>query len=133
MLIFNNLSDLGLLILRLILGIIFFHHGFPKLKNAAAMAKSMGKSTAFVFILGLVEILSSIVIILGFLTEIGAIGLSIVMFGALYYKLFKWKIPFSAYDKLGWEFDFILLAAALALLFIGAGNISLDAILNRWP
>jgi len=131
--VFDNLQSLGLLVLRLVLGIIFLYHGIPKLKNAAMMAQGMGKPKGFIFTLGLVEILSSIAIILGLLTEIGAIFLTVVMLGALYYKIFKWKIPFAAMDKLGWEFDLILLGAALALLFIGAGNISLDAMFGIWP
>jgi uncharacterized membrane protein YphA (DoxX/SURF4 family) len=55
------------------------------------------------------------------------------MLGALWHKMFKWKIPFLAADKTGWEFDFILLGAAIALLFIGAGIYSLDYMLGILP
>ena len=59
--------------------------------------------------------------------------IGLVMLGALKLKIFKWKAPFSAHDKMGWEFDLILLAAAAALLFLGAGNYSLDAVMGWWP
>jgi uncharacterized membrane protein YphA (DoxX/SURF4 family) len=39
-------------------------------------------------------------------------------------------IKFMAHDTTGWEFDFINLAAALALVLQGAGSISLDAVLG---
>lgn len=32
--------------------------------------------------------------------------------------------------KIGWEFEFILLAPALALLFTGAGSIALDPVVG---
>jgi uncharacterized membrane protein YphA (DoxX/SURF4 family) len=37
------------------------------------------------------------------------------------------KSPFSGGQGIGWEFEFILGIAALALLFTGAGSLSLDA------
>ncbi len=53
----------------------------------------------------------------------GAVLLIIVMLGAIYHKMFKWNTPFSALDKMGWEFDLVLLAANLAILLSGGGAI----------
>ena len=127
-----GLTDIALLVIRIALGIVFIYHGFPKLLKAQVMAQGMGKPTGFILVLGLVETLSSLSVIVGLLTEIGAIGLGVVMVGALYYKIAVWKIPFGAMDKTGWELDFVLLAAALTLFFSGAGSISLDALLRIW-
>ena len=87
------------------------------------MAKGMGWSPALPFLLGLVEVVSSVGMILGVYTQLAAILLGIVMLGALYFKLFRWKAPFSATDKLGWEYDLILLAASVAILLTGGGAI----------
>ncbi|HKZ33811.1 MAG TPA: DoxX family protein [Candidatus Nanoarchaeia archaeon] len=133
MLLFEGFGSWGLIILRVFLGIIFIYHGMPKLSMPKAMAKGMGWSTGSVFLLGLVESLSGLALILGFYTEIAALLVGIVMLGALFHKMFKWNIPFSAMDKMGWEFDLILLGAAIALLFIGAGLYSLDYMLGIFP
>ena len=133
MLLFNGLGNWGLLILRIFLGIIFVYHGMPKLGMPKAMAKGMGWSSASVVLLGLVEFLSGLALILGFYTEIAALLIALVMLGAIWYKMVKWKVPFSAMDKSGWEFDLILLGAAIAIVLIGAGTVSLDTILRIFP
>ena len=133
MLLFEGLDLWGLLVLRVFLGIVFVYHGMPKLMMSEKMAKGMGWSNGSVVLLGLVELLSGLALILGFYAEIGALLVGIIMLGALWHKMFKWNIPFFAMDKTGWEFDFILLGAAVAILFLGAGAISLDALFGLWP
>jgi len=133
MLILNNFGDIGLLILRLVIGIIFIYHGLPKLLNSSKMSGGMGMSATFIFILGLVEILGGLGSILGFYTQIAAIILSIVMFGAIYKKMFVWNIPFFSRQGTGWEFDLMILGGTLALLFLGSGNISIDSLIGLYP
>ena len=132
MLLANGLDSWGLLVLRVFLGAIFFYHSIPKLIASGKMAKGMGWSSSSVFLLGFVEFISSLALIFGFYAEIGALLVGLVMLGAIYYKVSKWKIPFSAMDKMGWEFDLILLGAAVAVLFLGAGAISLDFLFGFW-
>lgn len=116
-------SDAGLLALRLALGAVFIYHGWPKIKKAKAMASGMGTSATFVTVLGLVEVLSALGVILDVFVQLSALLLTLVMLGAIKMKIFKWKIPFAAHDKTGWEFDLILLAAAIVILVTGGGNI----------
>lgn len=118
-------NNLGLFILRLGVAIIFLWHGLPKMPKAKMMAGMINMPAGAVFLLGLVETLSSIGLILGVQTELAALFLSIVMLGALYLKNFKWHAPFTAMNTTGWEFDLILLAANLAILFTGGGLIKL--------
>ncbi len=118
-------SNLGLLVLRLAVAIIFIYHSLPKLKNSKMMAQGMGMPAWFVLLLGLVEFFSSAALILGVYMNIAPALLALVMVGAIYFKIAKWKVPFYARDKMGWEFDFILLAANLALLTVGAGSLTL--------
>jgi len=132
MLLINGLESWGLLVLRVFLGFIFFYHSVPKLISSGKMAKGMGWSSSSIFLLGFVEFLSSLALIFGFYAEIGALLVGLIMLGAIYYKVFKWKIPFSAMDKIGWEFDLILLGASVAVLFLGAGAISLDFMFGLW-
>ena len=119
-------NNIGLLILRLAVAIIFIYHAMPKLKNAKNMAQMMGMPAGMIFILGAVELLSSLGLILSIYTQLAALLLGIVMIGAIGMKTMKWGVPFAAMDKTGWEFDLILLAASMTLLFSGGGSIAIQ-------
>ena len=118
-------DSLGLFILRLVIAIIFAYHCLPKLKNSKAMASGMGMSATFVLWLGLVELFGAITMVTGLYAQLGALLLSIVMLGAIYHKIYKWKVPFAAMDKTGWEFDLMLLASNILILFTGSGTIKI--------
>ncbi|GIU68163.1 MAG: hypothetical protein KatS3mg001_013 [Candidatus Pacearchaeota archaeon] len=122
--------DVSLFVLRLFVGAIFLFHGLPKFKMTAEMAAGMKKSKTFVVLLGFVEMIAGLALILGFYTKIAAVLLGLVMIGALYHKISKWKVPFSTMNGTGWEFDLVLLGSNLVLVAIGGGAISLDALLG---
>lgn len=109
-------NNIGILVLRVAIAAIFIYHALPKLKNSKGMAQMIGMPAGMIFMLGSVELLSSIGLVLGIYTQIAALLLGIVMIGAIYFKIVKWHMPFAAMDKTGWEFDFILLAANIAIL-----------------
>ena len=117
--------DVAWFILRLAVATVFIYHALPKLTKPAVMASGLGFSAGRVMLLGTVESVSSIGLILGVYMQICSILLCTVMLGAMYFKMFKWHVPFFATDKTGWEFDFILLAANLAIILGGGGNIKL--------
>lgn len=117
-------SDYGLLALRIALAAIFIYHALPKLKNPKGMALGMTGNAHmawFPAILGLFELLSGFGVLLGIYLQLSALVMAAIMVGAIAMKIGKWKMPFSAMDKTGWEFDFILLAAALTILTTGGG------------
>lgn len=120
---FGGYGDVGLFILRLALGIIFLYHGFgkwPMWKKGAQMPM-----LGMMRLLAIVEPLAGLALIFGIFTQLSALVIGIIMLGALWFKISAWKTPFSAMDKMGWEFDLINLAGALAILALGAGNIAL--------
>jgi len=119
-------NDIGLLILRLTVAVIFIYHALPKLKNAKGMAQMMGMPAGMILMLGGIEFLSSVGLVLGIYTQLAAALLAIVMIGAIYFKTVKWHMPFAAMDKTGWEFDLILLAASIAILLNGGGLIGIQ-------
>jgi len=119
-------GDLGQLILRLAIATIFIYHALPKLRNSKEMAQGMGMPSGMIMMLGVVEFVLSIGMIFGIYMQLAALLLSIVMVGAIYFKAQKWKVPFFAMDKTGWEFDFILLAANIAILLTGGGSIGIQ-------
>jgi len=135
MLLLNGLQDIAPLVLRLFLAAIFIYHGLPKIKGGKQMAQAMGKPQMGIFmvLLGTAETLGGIAAAVGFLTQIAAAGFIIVMLGAIYMKATLWKTGFTSQKTTGWEFDFMILGAAIALLLLGAGTISVDASLGLFP
>lgn len=119
-------NNIGLFVLRLAVAIVFIYHAWPKIKKAKAMAPMMGLPAGAVLALGLVELASSIGLIAGFYIQLSALLLAIVMVGAIKMKKIKWRVPFAAMDKTGWEFDLILLAASIAILLGGGGTIGVQ-------
>lgn len=140
--IFSPFNDVGLLILRLAMGLIFIIHGWPKLnpnsplKGAAGFGgflKQMGipLPTFFAWVVALLETVGAVLLVLGLGTRILAILFAINMLVASFVaKRGFMKVPFVAQQTIGWEFDFALLATSLALIFTGAGNIALDPLLG---
>lgn len=76
--------------------------------------------------LSVAEPLGAVAVLLGFLTQAAAVGLGLVMIGAMYLKITTWKTPFSAHDKTGWEFDLMIFSGLVVLFFSGAGQYALD-------
>jgi putative oxidoreductase len=99
----------------------------------AAGLKQMGVPlpTFFAWVVALLETVGAVLLILGLGTRILAIGFAIDMLVAIV----KARIPMGASfgptnGSIGWEFEFILLAVSLALLFTGAGSIALDPLVG---
>ncbi len=116
-------SDFGFFILRVAVAVIFLYHAWLKLKNPKGIAQAMGAPSMMPLALGLVEALSALSLLTGFYLQLGALLLAVIMAGAIFLKITKWHIGFSAMQTIGWEFDFILLAANFALFVNGPGNI----------
>lgn len=126
-------SDWGLLALRLAVGSIFLIHGIGKWSFWGMMPgdqMSAGMLNLMKF-LSIVEPLGGLALILGFLTHYAALGLAIIMVGAIYFKMFVFKLGFVEQAATGWEFDLALLGGNLALFFLGAGRMAIDKLRHR--
>lgn len=125
-------SSIGLLALRLAIGAIFWVHGTQKkaMWKMAPSEQMPAKMLSTMKILSVAEPLGALAMFAGFLTRPAAAGLGIIMIGAINLKKNKWKMPFTSMDKLGWEFDLIILAGCVTLFFMGGGSWSVDAFLG---
>jgi len=126
----DQLSSLAELGLRIAVGTVFLVHGVQKrmfwsTQPSAQLPAGMIKVLRF---LSIVEPLGAVAMLAGFLTRPAAIGLSIIMLGAINLKARQMKKGFTGDG--GWELDFMVLAANVALLLLGAGAWSLDRVLQ---
>ncbi len=99
----EQFTDYGLLFLRLMAGAIYADSGYNDLKDPAARSKSLGIPMGLAIFIGLAELLGGLAVIFGFLTQLAAIGLILIMLGAIQKKIFVWKTGFWGKDGLGWS------------------------------
>jgi putative oxidoreductase len=115
-------TDLGLLLLRLMIGAVFFTSGWSHLKDPARRGQSIGMSKGFTMLLGLGELAGSLGIVLGVLQQLAAIGLIIIMLGAIYKKIFAWHTGFWGEKASGWHYDLTFVVMCLVVLFTDGGS-----------
>jgi uncharacterized membrane protein YphA (DoxX/SURF4 family) len=77
-------------------------------------------------ILSIAEPAGALGLIFGFLTQPAALGLVIVMAGAIQFLRTTVHRKFKEQNAPGWEFEFLLLIVALSLVFMGGGKFALD-------
>ena len=125
---FDSLRSIGLLALRIALGVIFLYHGYPKLAHLRGGAQMQsffvehGLPGYFLYIAGVIETFGGGLLLLGLFTRPAAILLGMEMCVAI------WKVH-SAHGYLAvhdYEFPLTLAMACFALATVGAGLISLD-------
>jgi putative oxidoreductase len=130
--------DYGLLLVRLVVGLLFAAHGAQKAFGAFG-GPGMAGATGFVASLGfrnpkiwayqlmLAELLGGLAFALGFLTPLAALALVIDMIVAI--ALVKWSGGFFSGNG-GYEFELVLLAVPVAIVATGPGRFSLDRALD---
>ncbi|HKS81784.1 MAG TPA: DoxX family protein [Candidatus Acidoferrales bacterium] len=128
----EQLKPLGLLFLRVALGVIFIYHGYPKLfsgtQQMMGFFKHIGLPGYFVFVAGVLEFFGGILLIIGLFTRLAGLLLTCEMLVALWKAHGLFSHP-AAVDN--YQFPLACCAGAFALATIGAGIISLDQILFR--
>lgn len=118
-----------MLILRLVYGLIFLAHGWPKIKNLKNNGQNfemMGFKPGIFWgtIVALVEVFGSLAVIVGLGTQIAGLLLAFNMLVASI-----WKIKRGQKLVGGFELDILLLATGLLLASFGGGAYALD---NYW-
>src|SRR6201992_2310819 len=127
----NDAYDVGLLILRLVLGLTLAAHGFNKffgggrIPGTARWFESIGMKhgTFQAVVAASTEISAGLGLAAGLLTPIPAAGFVALMFVA------SWTVhrPNGFFIvKEGWEYNLVLAVSAVAVATIGPGRLSLD-------
>ena len=126
-----SVVEYGLLLLRLVVGLIFVGHGSQKLfgwfggggpAGTAAFFSSLGYRVPAILaiVVGLSELGGGMLLASGLLTPFAALLLTVVMLNAI--ATVVWPKGFLG----GYEFELTLMTVAVALSATGPGRISLD-------
>jgi putative oxidoreductase len=127
----TNYTDIALLLLRLMVGLIFFTSGYKHLTNAEARSKDIGMSKGFTLFLGAAECAGALGVIFGVLTQLAAIGLILLMLGAIQKKISVWHTGFwGKHGTDGWSYDTMLVLMNLVILTTAGGNLVLDRFIH---
>lgn len=120
-----GLTDLALLLLRLMIAAIFGTSGWSHVTKPKERAESIRMSPPFTLALGVVELVGAVSLVLGLYPQIGAILLIGVMVGAIQKKMFVWKTGFWGDEGQGWYYDLLYLVCNLVILTTGGGGITI--------
>jgi putative oxidoreductase len=115
--------EIGALILRVVLGITFFIHGFVKfqggIENQVAWFSSIGLPGFLAYVVAIIELVGGFALIIGFGTKIISVLISFLMIGAT--LKVKLSLGFLGNGQMaGYELDVVLLAMAVYLAINGS-------------
>ncbi len=124
-------TDIALLLLRLMVGIVYVTSGYKHVKDPATRSKDIGMSKSFTLFLGAAELAGGLGVISGVLAQLAAIGLILVMLGAIQKKIFTWHTGFWGKSGTnGWSYDTMLVVMNLVIVTTGGGNLTLTHLIK---
>ena len=119
-----NRNEVGALVLRVVLGIIFLAHGAAKfqggIENIAGWFDSIGLPGGLAYIVATIELVGGIALILGLGTRIVSALIGLIMVGAI----FKVNLALGFLD--GVAYDLVLLSVAGYLVLNGSKLFALE-------
>ncbi len=128
-----NQFNAGLLILRAVFGLFLAYHGYNKffgpggLKGTAGWFESIGMRWPMLQarLAATTEVVSGVLMALGFLTPLAAAGMIGIMTVAIVVE--HWKVGFFIFKpNQGWEYCASIAVTAFCIGMIGPGEWSLD-------
>jgi putative oxidoreductase len=116
------LSDMAFLFLRLLVALVFGTSGWAHLTHLEERSKSIGLSKPFTAFLGIAEVVGALGLATGVLARWAALGLILIMLGAIYKKLAVWKTGFWGKGSQGWHYDLLFVATNFVIFTAGPGR-----------
>jgi putative oxidoreductase len=131
----GHIGSVGLLLLRLVMGVAFIFHGWPKIQSPMGWMGPESPVPAILQVLAaLAEFGGGMALAVGLLTRLASLGIATNMIVALGMVHLPHGDPFvSTTGGRSYELAAIYLACAVLLLLVGPGRFSLDALLFRKP
>jgi putative oxidoreductase len=118
----TKFTDGALLFMRLLVGLVFVTSGWSHAKDPVTRGKAIGQSPGFTRFLGLAELAGGLGVAFGVLTPFAALGLILIMFGAIQKKIFVWHTGFWGKHSDGWHYDLLFIAMCLVIATTGGGR-----------
>jgi len=115
-------DDSSLLLLRLMVASVFGTSGWSHVKDSKGRAQSIGMSPGFTTFLGVAELAGALGVAFGVLTQLAALGLILVMLGAIQKKIFVWHTGFWGEKNSGWHYDLMLVFMNLVIIATDGGG-----------
>lgn len=115
-------SNLALLFMRILVGWVFVTSGWSHAKDPVTRGKSIGMSPGFTRLLGLAELAGGLGVALGVLPQLAALGLILIMLGAIQKKVFVWHTGFWGKASDGWHYDLLFIAMCLVIATTDGGR-----------
>lgn len=116
-------SDVAVLLMRLLVGAVFAASGWSHVKDPVARGKSIGMSPGFTRFLGIAELAGGLGVAFGVLTQVAALGLILVMLGAIQKKIAVWHSGFwGKHGTDGWHYELMLVTMCLVIATTGGGR-----------
>ncbi len=129
-----NFADIALLLLRLMVGLIFFTSGWKHASSPETRGADIEMSKGFTFILGIAECAGALGVTFGVLTQFAAIGLILIMLGSIQKKIFKWQMSFwGKHGTDGWSYDTIMILMNFVIATTAGGRLVLENLFRRMP
>jgi len=129
-----KLREVGLALLRIILGIVFFAHGYLKffkmgMDGVVGFFTSLGipAPALAAWVVTVLEMIGGVALILGILTPVVGVLFAIEMAGVIYFA----KRGQGFFAPKGYEFELTLLVASLALALAGPGAFAIQNVFRR--
>lgn len=114
-------SDIVLLLVRVVLVIVFGVGAREKFRDIRAFAKNDGLALPAAYFVAIAEAAAALGMLTGVLAQWAGVGLVLLMLSTMYLHIFKWRSPYWA-SKSGWEYDLLMLTLAAVVVVFGTGR-----------
>lgn len=122
-------TNVALLLLRLMVGLIFFTSGWKHVTNPETRSKDIEMSKGFTLFLGIAECAGALGVAFGVLTQFAALGLVVVMLGAIWKKISRWHTGFwGKHGTDGWSYDTMIILINLVIATTAGGRLVLERV-----
>jgi putative oxidoreductase len=127
-------NEVGALILRVVLGITFFIHGFVKfqggIENQVGWFSSIGLPGFLAYVVAIIELVGGFALFIGLGTKVISALLAILMIGAT--VKVKLSLGFLGNGQMaGYELDLALLSMAAYLAINGSKLLSMNQLISQ--
>ncbi len=127
----DRLQPVAALFMRVVVGLVFLSHGYPKLAHSEEWARAfahMGFPGYFAYLAGTIEICGGALLLMGLATRPD----SLLLAGEMLVALLRVDLPSGSVTQVdNYQLSLLLAVSAFVLAAFGPGPLSIDRIMLR--